>query len=203
MKKLLGFLILSLTATITTYSQPRLVGGPCEGCEAVLEFEDRSKLSSVDTLPDFETEGTKIKISGTVYKPDGKTPAPNVILYLHQTNDEGVYPTKGDETGWGKRHGYIRTWLKTDEKGQYTFYTQKPHFYGRAPAHIHLTILEPNGKYYYAQDFLFEGDQNLTSRQKNNKTPRAGTLGILSLKEVDGILSAERDLILGKHVPGY
>lgn len=152
MKKLLAVFTVIIIESTQLISQYRLVGAPCEGCEAVLEFGDRN-LFSVDTLPEFNSEGVQIKVSGTVYELDGKTPAEGVILYVYQTNEEGVYPKKGDETGWAKRHGYIRNWIKTDEQGKYTFFTQKPMFYGTAPAHIHLTILEPNGKYYYAQDF--------------------------------------------------
>lgn len=202
MKAIVVISFLIIAGTITSYSQGKLVGGPCEGCEAVFEYGNRS-LSSVDTLPEFESEGIQIKVSGTIYQNDGVTPAEGVIMYVYQTDEEGVYPKKGDEQGWAKRHGYIRGWVQTDSEGKYTFYTQKPMFYGSAPAHIHATILEPDGKYYYIKDFLFEGDKNLTSRQINDPRPRGGDKGILSYKKQDGILSAQRDLILGKNVPGY
>ncbi|MFQ5753432.1 MAG: intradiol ring-cleavage dioxygenase, partial [bacterium] len=42
----------------------RLVGGPCEGCEAIFEYGDRN-LSSIDTLPDFNSNGPKVKVTGT------------------------------------------------------------------------------------------------------------------------------------------
>jgi protocatechuate 3,4-dioxygenase, beta subunit len=37
-----------------------------------------------------------------------------------------VYTVKGDETGWGKRHGYLRGWMKTNEKGGHKFFTLMP-----------------------------------------------------------------------------
>ncbi len=197
--KILTFLIASLLGSTLGYTQGTLIGGPCEGCEAVFEYEKNS-LSSVDTLPDFETEGEQLKISGIVYKPDGITPAENVILYVYQTNEEGIYPKKGNETGWARRHGYIRGWVKTDAEGQYTFYTQKPHFYGNEPAHIHLTILEPDGSYYYINDFRFEGDKNLTSRHTNNPAPRGGSNGIMNLSKESGLLVGQRDIILRKNI---
>ena len=45
----------------------------------------------------------------------------------------------------GRRHGYIRGWMKTNEKGQYRFYTLKPASYPNSTAvkHIHPTIKEP------------------------------------------------------------
>jgi len=202
MKKLLltPFLLIALTGT--SYGQSKLVGGPCEGCEAVFEYGSQN-LSSVDTLPEFESEGIQIKVTGTVYKSDGETPASDVILYVYQTNEEGVYPKKGNETGWARRHGYIRSWIKTDNEGKYTFYTQRPHFYGNEPAHIHVTILEPDGKYYWLGSFLFEGDKNLTDRQLNNPNPRGGSNGIMTLKKEDDILTGKRDIILGKNISGY
>ena len=135
-----------------------LVGGPCEGCEAVLEYGDRQP-DAVDTLPDFTQEGMKIKVSGTIYKEDGKTPAKNVILYVYHTDQDGLYATRGDETGWGKKHGYIRGWMKTGADGKYTFYTLKPAPYPSQtlPAHIHPMILEPGGKYYYLESYHFRG----------------------------------------------
>jgi protocatechuate 3,4-dioxygenase beta subunit len=79
------------------------VGGPCEGCEAVHESPvPFAQLSWTDTLPDFNEPGLKLKVSGTVYKWDGKTPAAGVVLYVYHTNQKGVYPKRGDETGWGR-----------------------------------------------------------------------------------------------------
>ncbi len=189
------FMLIGNSAT----AQNQLLGGPCEGCEAVFEFGDR-ELSSVDTLPEFYSEGTQIKISGTVFNPDESTPAPDVILYVYQTNEDGVYPKKGNETSWARRHGYLRGWLKTDENGRYTLFTQLPKFYGNEPAHIHLTVLEPDGSYYYVESFLFEGDDNLNSKHLNNPKPRGGFTGIMSMKKVNGLLTGNRDLILRKNL---
>lgn len=196
---LLGALIISFG--MGCRAQPQLVGGPCEGCEAIFEYGNRS-LSPVDTLPDFTSTGHPLKITGTIYKPDGKTPAKGVILYIYHTNAEGVYPKRGDETGWGRRHGYLRGWIKTDADGQYTFYTQKPGSYGSNPAHIHPTILEPGGKYYYIDMYVFEGDPNLSDGRRNNDQARGGS-GVVSLQREDALLVARRDITLGLHVPGY
>ena len=180
----------------------RLVGGRCEGCEGVFEYDEK-KLNSIDTLPDFNNEGVKIKITGTIYENDGKTPAEGVIMYIYHTDVNGIY-SKGDETGLAMRHGYNRGWIKTDRTGKYTFYTIKPGSYPESsnPAHIHPTILEPGGKYYWIEDFYFEGDEFLTERVKNPSSPRGGN-GVLLLKEEGNILAGKRDIILGKNVPGY
>ncbi|NNK86750.1 MAG: intradiol ring-cleavage dioxygenase, partial [Flavobacteriaceae bacterium] len=58
------------------------VGGPCEGCEAVFEYGKRA-LKAIDTLPGFHQNEPKLKITGTVFKKDGREPAENVILYIY------------------------------------------------------------------------------------------------------------------------
>lgn len=180
-----------------------LVGGSCEGCEAVFEYGNKT-LTSVDTLPDFHDKGSKLKLTGVIYQPDGKTPAKDVILYIYHTNQKGIYPAKGGESGWARRHGYIRGWIKTDNDGNYEFYTLKPGAYpgGGNPAHIHTTILEPDGKYYWIDEYHFAGDPYLTEQMKP-KSPRGGTSGVLELKREGNLLVGKRDLILGKNVPNY
>lgn len=181
--------------------QPELVGGPCEGCEAVLEY--KGKLNAVDTLPGFSSAENKLKVSGTIYQPDGKTPAEGVILYIYHTNNEGVYPTKGDEKGWARRHGYIRGWIKTEKTGAYTFYTQVPGSYpdGREPAHIHPIILEPDGKYYYLSSYFFEGNKLLNMEQQ--KISSRGGNGVVRLNKEGEFAEIKRDFILGEGIPGY
>lgn len=184
--------------------QTELAGGPCEGCEAVFEYGDRILLP-VDTLPDFFQEGTRLRITGTIYQSDGKTPASGVILYIYHTDQNGIYDTRGTKTGWGRRHGYIRGWVKTGPDGRYLFYTLKPGIYPNqsAPAHIHATILQPDGKYYWIGSYHFAGDSLLTKKEISPEKPRCGTSGLLQLQKEEDLYSAERDLILGKNVPGY
>lgn len=199
-------LALALTSCVNSQDQStaKLVGGPCEGCEAIFEYGDKN-LTAVDTLPDFFDEGQKIKVTGTIYKADGKTPAKDVILYVYHTNQKGIYATKGNETGWAKRHGYIRGWIKTGPDGRYTFYTLQPGIYPdrSSPAHIHPTILEPNGKYYWLESYLFEGDSLLSEKDLHPVSPRAGGHAVLSLRKEGDIWVGTRDIILGKNVPGY
>ncbi len=191
-------------AQSTKEAEARLVGGSCEGCEAVFEFGDK-KLSAVDTLPGFNTPGAKLKVTGTIYMPDGKTPAKDVVLYIYHTDQSGVYPTTGAETGWAKRHGYIRGWIKTGSDGTYTFYTLMPGTYPdrSSPAHIHPTILEPNGKYYWLESYHFKGDPLLTQTEIKPASPRGGSTGLLTLRKEGDLLVGNRDFVLGKNVPDY
>lgn len=199
--KNLTLLLLALLVHGLAFSQGQLIGGPCEGCEAVFEYGDM-KLSSTDTLPDYGEWEPKLKISGTIYESDGKTPAEGVILYVHHTDEKGVYPTKGDEKGWAQKHGYIRGWVKTGTEGKYAFYTSKPGSYSSNPAHIHPIILEPNGKYYWLGSFLFAGDPNIDTSEKS-ENPRGGSDGILTLQKKGNLWVGTRDIILGENISGY
>jgi len=181
----------------------RKVGGPCEGCEAIFEYGQKI-LTSYDTLPDFQNNEPKIKIVGTVFQKDGKTPASNVILYIYHTNRKGIYEKKGNETDWGKRHGFIRGWVKTNENGEYTFFTFRPAAYpdGREPEHIHMTVKESDRNEYYVDAIMFIDDPKLTTSVKQDLKNRAGS-GIVELKTEDGILMARRNIVLGLNIPNY
>lgn len=192
--------------SITQSKTSQHVGGSCEGCEAIHEspipFE---KLSAVDTLPDFNDKGPKIEISGIVYKADGKTPAKDVVLYVYHTDQAGIYPKKGDEKGWAKRHGYLRGWMKTDKNGFYRFYTLRPAAYpgqNQNPQHIHVTVKEPDKNEYWIDDFLFDDDPILTKQMRQLQQERGGD-GILELSSANGLMHGKRNIILGKNVPDY
>jgi len=183
-----------------------LIGGGCEGCEAVFESPTKhTELGNTDTLPGYWEAGTKIMISGVIYKSDGITPAKDIVLYVYHTDRKGYYTAKENSKGWEKRHGYMRGWLKTNESGEYAFYTIKPAPYPNAtfPAHIHPTIKEPGKNEYYIDDFVFSDDPFVDDKYRKNEQKRGGS-GILTLvKGDDDIMYAKRDIIIGKNIPNY
>ncbi len=188
-----------------TQSAPQAaqIGGPCEGCEAALEYGDR-KLTWIDTMPDFYGAGPRIEVYGTIYDHDGVTPAKNIILYVYHTDQTGVYPTYGNEKDWGRRHGYLRTWLKTNAQGQYKFFTLRPASYPgtKNPAHIHATIKEPGKQPYWIDEYLFDDDPYLQEGERKGQQKRGGN-GILLATEPGDIARYHRDIVLGMNVPGY
>ena len=168
-------------------------------------------LSSSDTSPALDQKGQKILLTGTVYQIDGKTPAPNVILYYYQTNINGVYATKETEkrnmpkNKLGQTHGYIRGWIKTDEQGKYSIYTIKPGTYPSRdePAHIHITIKEKHMKdIYYIDDFVFDDDSLLTTQRRKKMKNRGGS-GVIRFVEKGDMWIGERNIILGLNIPNY
>ena len=204
--KNLNIIVLLICCFTNSFAQNKKVGGPCEGCEAIYEntvpFE---KLPSFVELPEVSWDGKKpLGINGTVYKADGKTPAPDVVLYLYHTNEKGIYPKKGNEKGWAKRHGYLRGWVKTNQKGEYKFGSLRPAPYpGRdEPAHIHVTIKEPGINEYYIDEILFSDDPLLTS-EKRAKLENRGGSGIIKIVDVGNMYKGERNIYLGKNIPDY
>ena len=193
-----------ITGCTQSVNDEKVVGGPCEGCSAVHEYGSK-KLSWFDTLPDYKDNGPKMEVSGTIYNRDGKTAAGNVVLYIYHTDQNGEYPTKGSETGWGKRHGFIRGWIKTDATGKYKFLTLRPGAYpGRQnPKHIHATIKEPGYGEYWIDEFLFDDDPILSPNERSLQKKRGGN-GIIKLtKNPNGQLTAHRDIVLGLNIPDY
>ncbi|MGI9545422.1 MAG: intradiol ring-cleavage dioxygenase [Cyclobacteriaceae bacterium] len=186
-----------------TTATSELVGGPCEGCEAIHEYGDKV-LHSIDTLPLFDQTEPKLKITGTVFQKDGKTPAKDVILYIYHTNREGIYQTKGEEEGWARRHGFIRGWVKTNASGKYTFYTFRPGAYPNrgAPEHIHPIVKEEDKNEYYLDDYLFDDDPILTTSERSKQQKRGGS-GIVRPELQGEIYLVERDIILGLNIPNY
>ena len=183
------------------------VGGSCEGCEAIYEspipFE---KLSNMVWLNDWNEKGTRLAVNGTVYNKDS-TPAADVIIYIYHTDQTGVYPKKGNEKGWERRHGFLRGWMKTNEKGEYKFSTLRPASYpgSKIPAHIHVIIKEPGKSEYWIDEYVFDDDPFLSASERNKMENRGGNgiLKILPYYVGKPMLKSERNIYLGKNIPDY
>lgn len=123
-------------------------------------------------------KGEKMIISGTVIESDGKTPAPNVLIYLYHTDIYGYYGKSGEH-----KHGRYRGWLLTDAKGRYEFQTIKPAPYpeNRFAAHIHTTITTKNLKEDWIDNYLFEGDKLISARERQEAGKKGGFNPILTL----------------------
>ena len=184
-----------LTSTLGAQSRPDLF--QCEGCEAIREHSF-DNLSWSTRIPPAGEPGDPLVLTGVVYQTDGKTPAPGVIVYAYHTNTGGVYPTRGDEQGWGRRHGYLRGWAKTNERGEYRFETIRPGGYpGRTdPAHIHMIVKEPDRQEYWIDEVVFEDDPRVTDRYRTAQQNRGGNGVIRLSRDQSGGWSGRRDIIL-------
>ena len=192
------------TPTNSSIAKNKLIGGGCDGCE-IMFVGMPANISSVDTSIGWTEKGQKLLVTGQVYKIDGRTPAPNVIIYYWQTDNNGYYSPKKGIDEKAKRHGHIRGWVKTDENGKYSIYTIRPAPYPNEdiPAHIHTSIKEPNvGNEYYIDEFVFDDDKLLTSTKRKALENRGGS-GILRVLISGNLQIAEHNIILGLNIPNY
>lgn len=157
------------------------------------------KLNNTDTIPDFVSKKNKLKIVGTIYESDGVTPAKNVLLFIHQADENGDFELKRYNK---KRYVHHRGWIKTDADGRYTFYTFVPgkYIYGNELKQILPIIKEPGKPEYKIETFLFDDDPLLTESCRTRIKKTANTDRILKLDKKEGLYVAKRDIILGKEV---
>jgi protocatechuate 3,4-dioxygenase beta subunit len=113
------------------------VGGGCEGCD-LMYVSITSNIEPYASLFNTNEKGERLEISGTIYQPDGKTPADGIILYVYQTAASGHYEPGENQTGDVKRHGRIRGWVKSNQKGEYKFSTIRPGHYPNATFAAHI-----------------------------------------------------------------
>ncbi len=185
----MSFLLLALT--IFSWSQD------CQWCGA---HEAPADLSWTTTIAGTEERGDRIEISGTIFKQDGNTPAEGVIVYVYHTNQNGIYPKRGDEKGNARRHGYLRGWMKTGRDGRYRFSTIRPAPYkthGGEPAHIHYTIKAPGEKEYWLASLWFADDPRVT-KEEISKVKRVGGFSnvIQLVKSGNGSYKGTRNIVL-------
>ncbi|MFB9057662.1 hypothetical protein ACFFU9_13015 [Mariniflexile ostreae] len=159
------------------------------------------KLNNIDTIPDFASKSNKLKITGTIFESDGVTPAKNVLLFIHQTNENGDFELKRYNK---KRYVHHRGWIRTDADGRYTFYTFVPgsYIYGREPLQILPIIKEPSKPEYEIESFLFDNDPLLTASCRT-RVEQTNPNRILKLDKKEGLFVAERDIVLSAEPPQF
>lgn len=176
----------------------------CEDCDLLFQGMPSHPGHSV-RISGADEIGEPLRIEGTIYQYDGKTPASGIILYVYQTDHTGRY-TPGPNQVHAKRHGHLRGWVQSDERGRYAIQTIRPASYpnSKNPQHIHPIIFEPTAnRYYWIDDYLFDDDP-LLSREEKQKLSQRGGSGILTLKKNQiGTWMGRRDIILGRNIPNY
>lgn len=192
MKNLLTFfsLILLLSTFQIVNAQKKSKG--FNELSGIYDYSEK-QLNSVDTIVGFNSKPNKLKISGTVYLSDGKTPAKDVILYVYQPNEKGNYEMKRDENR--KRYINNRGWVKTDENGEYTLYTFMPgKFITKELKQIHRVVKEPGKPEYELSSFFFNDDPLLPYLTLACRAQAVKSM--LRLEEKNGMLVANRDIRL-------
>ena len=145
-------------------------------------------------FPIVKEDGEPMIISGTVYKPDGKTAAPNTLIYFYHTDKYGIYGRTGQPT-----HGRFRGWMLTDAKGRYEFSSIRPASYPNSTQsqHVHMTVTTLDRREDWIDSILFEGDRFITARERGWSGQRGGFNPIITLtRGPDGIQRGVRDIQL-------
>lgn len=218
MLKIISFLVLTLTAFVSGCGQtnktdsisPILsreirISDGCEDCALMYEgMPSFESMLSETNIANSSEPGEPLEVSGTIFMPDGKTPAPDILLYIYHTDNKGLY-SQWDTQTVGKRHGHLRGWMKTDANGKYKFKTIRPASYPNSnnPQHIHAIIKEPYKVEYWIDDYLFEDDPLMKRGLPSYIQNRAGNGVINVVKNENGIWIGKRDLILGLNIPNY
>lgn len=190
-------LLLMLPLLLAAQAQSRPDLYQCEGCEAIYEH-DLKNLPWRATISPPNEPGTRLALAGRVYKSDGVTPAAGVVIYIHHTNAAGVYPRRGNEEGWGRRHGYLRGWVMSNDSGEYRFDTIRPAPYPgrRDPAHIHMTVKEPSRREYWIDEVVFTDDSLVTVQYRAREERRGGSGIVAATRQADGTWLVRRDIRL-------
>ncbi|HEV2801296.1 MAG TPA: hypothetical protein VGW12_12405 [Pyrinomonadaceae bacterium] len=187
-----------------TRGATRRVGGYCEGCEGIYEGMP-SELNWETRIANATEAGEPLEASGVIYRRDGRTPAPGVILYVYHTDARGLYSPAPGATGNARRHGHLRGWVRTNARGEYKFNTIKPASYPHSniPMHIHPIIKEPDKNEYFIDSWEFDDDPFLTTRERARRTNIGGSGVVRLTKSASGVWLAKREIILGLNVENY
>jgi protocatechuate 3,4-dioxygenase beta subunit len=180
-----------------------IVGGGCDGCEAIYDGMPERLSWQTRIAPDSEP-GEPLEVGGVIYRRDGKTPAPGVILYVYHTDAKGFYSPAPGASGPARRHGHLRGWVKTGAGGEYKFRSIRPAPYpnARNPAHIHPVVKETDKNEYYIDEYLFDDDPLLTEQARARLENRGGS-GVIHLSRSGGVWVGRRDIVLGLNIPNY
>lgn len=171
----------------------------CEGCEVVGEVDPRMLAPAAIIAKDDEP-GVRMTLTGRVTALDG-SPARDVVIYAHQTDAQGLYAGGAGRTGWGRRHGRLRGWVRTAPDGIYRFETIKPAPYPSMtmPAHVHLFVGEPGRPPYYVDDVVFDGEFGVDQSYRSRQELRGGSGIVRLVLGPRGGVVAVRDVRLEPH----
>jgi protocatechuate 3,4-dioxygenase beta subunit len=188
---------LPVIATALVADRPAAAAGQDVEYLQALERAQRDRpraLTAKGRIAPAAEPGTPLVIHGRVFRADGTTAAPDMIVFAYHTDATGLYnaPSAGPHS-WR-----LRGWVKTDADGRFEFTTIRPAPYPsrRVAAHVHLTIEGP-GVPRQAAGLTFEGDPLLTAaeREQSAKAGRFGTMRPVETR--DGIEHVTLEIRIG------
>jgi protocatechuate 3,4-dioxygenase beta subunit len=213
----------AVAATADVRGDEAIVGGPCEGCEAVFVGLP-ARIPASTRLVDAAEPGEALRLHGVVRDARGR-PQPGIVVYAYHTDARGRYPRATTLPGNAARHGRLRGWARSDAAGRYEFLTIRPGAYPQRdePQHVHLHVIEPGRCTYWIGDVVFSDDPRLDAEHRAAANAARGGRGLVTPTRIDagwritptrndagwrvaptrdvGGWVAERDIVLRANVP--
>ncbi len=194
-------LVASLSLSCQTPQKTAAKRQPLPDCEWCGAMDAPQELDWQTRIAPEDEPGEPIYISGVIYLSDSVTPAEGILVYAYHTNQKGIYDKKGDESGNGRRHGYLRSWMRSDARGRYAFRSIKPAPYPNRPepAHVHITLSSDEIEEYWIESTLFEGDPLISETSIAEEADKGLFSAIVRLeKNEEGVWEGRRNIILKK-----
>jgi protocatechuate 3,4-dioxygenase, beta subunit len=115
------------------------------------------RLTASGRIAPAAERGVPLLIRGQVFKPDGRTPASDVVVHAYHRDREGFDFGPDDRalTTWR-----LQGWVKTDYRGRFEFRTIRPasDHLGRDAAHVHFTLESSEFGRQWAPTLYFSDD---------------------------------------------
>lgn len=130
------------------------------------------RISAQERIAPEGEPGQPMRIRGTAFLQDGRTPAAGIVIFAYQTDALGLYHEDGAR-GWR-----LQGWARTDRRGHFEFLTVRPGVYPSrsTPAHVHFTMEGKGLSRRWTGDLEFADDPLLTPAQKS-QSAAAGRFG--------------------------
>ena len=148
---------------------------------------------SATIVPDSEP-GERMVITGTVYEPDGTTPAPSITIFVYHTDAKGHYNSPDDAL-----NPRIYGWVRTGADGRYEMRTIRPAPYPSVttPAHIHVHVYGPARPEWFIPEYWFEGDPLIPEKDRDLPARLGRFSPVVRLtRDGDGVWRGVRDIRL-------
>ena len=168
------------------------------GASVAVHRESTSRSEAVIAGPD--EPGERMEVRGTVFEPDGATPAANIVVYVYHTDASGLYQRKAGDPP------RLRAWLLTDAQGRYAYRTIRPASYPKStiPAHVHTQMW---GAYFPRQSgtALEFADDPYLEPEHFEASRRLGRFGgiVTPTRGDDGVWRATHDLRLERELEEF
>jgi catechol 1,2-dioxygenase len=150
--------MLSAPAAAAVLAAPAVQAKSCQVSDGdILGPFYRPGAKSMVKLADAEVKGERLVLTGTVLRPDCKTPVVGASIDFWHCDHAGAYDIKTPDEKIAPENFRFRALAQTDKEGRFVFETVVPGRYGippglegfekyagqTRPAHFHLTVTHP------------------------------------------------------------